>query len=111
MKSTVFWALAALNVLLVAILVNRYLPDNAAHAQAGRPSEYLMIPGQVTGVPTGVIFVVDTSRGELSAITFDDTRDTFKPLPKIQLDQVFRAGAGVGGAGGGPGGAGKVRPR
>jgi hypothetical protein len=111
MKSTVFWALAALNVLLVAILVNRYLPDNAAHAQAGaRPSEYLMIPGQVTGVSTGVIFIVDVSRGELSAVTFDDTRDTFKPLPKIQLDQVFRAGAGIGGGGGGPG-AGKVRPR
>jgi hypothetical protein len=111
MKSTVLWALAALNVLLVAILVNRYLPDNAAHAQAGRPSEYLMIPGQVTGVPTGVIFVVDVSRGELSAITFDDTRDNFKPLPKISLEQVFRAGAGVGAGGGGPGAGGKVRPR
>src|SRR5687768_2927166 len=110
MKSTVLWALAALNVLLVAILVSKYLPDNAAHAQAGRPSEYLMVPGQVTGVSTGVIFIVDTSRGELSAVTYDDNRDTFKPLPKISLEQVFRAGAGVG-AGGAGGAGGKVRPR
>ena|SRR5688572_801339 len=109
MKSTVLWALAALNVLLVAILVNKYLPDNAAYAQA-RPSEYLMVPGQVTGVSTGVIFIVDTSKGELSAMTFDDTRDNFKPLPRISLEQVFRAGAGVG-AGGAGGGGGKVRPR
>ena len=106
MKSAVFWGLAALNVLLVAILVNKFIPDNAAYAQAGaRPSDYLMVPGKVIGVSTGVIFVVDTSRGELSAMTFDDIRDELKPLPKIPLDQVFKAG--VGGGGGGS----RVRPR
>ena len=104
MKSAVFWGLAALNVLLVAILVNKFIPDNAAYAQAARPSDYLMVPGKVIGVNTGVIFVVDTSRGELSAMTFDDTRDELKPLPKIPLDQIFRAGAGGGGGT-------RVRPR
>jgi hypothetical protein len=113
MKSAVFWGLAALNVLLVAVLVNRYLPDNAAHAQAGRPSEYLMVPGKVIGVSSGVVFIVDTSRGELSAMTFDATSNELKPLHRIPLDQVFRSGAGVGAGGGGGGGpgVGRVKPR
>ena len=104
MKSAVFWGLLALNVLLVAVLWNKYSPENQARAQA-RPSDYLTVPGVLTGVPTGVVFIVDTSRGELSAMTYDDTRDALIPMPKIDLGQVFKAGAGVG-----PGNKG-VKPR
>lgn len=94
MKSAVFWGLAALNVLFVAVLVNKYLPENRAHAQA-RPSDYLMVPGQLTGVTTGVVFIVDTSKGELSAMSYNDTNDTLNPMPKISLEQVFKAGGGI----------------
>jgi hypothetical protein len=113
MKSALFWGLAALNVLLVAVLVNRYLPDNTAHAQAARPSDYIMVPGKVVGVSSGVVFIVDTSRGDLSAMTFDNTSNELKPLRRIPLEQVFRSGAGIGAGGGGGAGAGpgRVKPR
>ena len=108
MKSTVLWALAALNVLLAAIVVGRLLPEQQAHAQAGgRPSDYIMVPATVTGITTGVVFIVDTSKGELSGMTYNDVNDRLEPMPKIDLAQVFKAGQGVGAAGGGN----KVKPR
>jgi hypothetical protein len=103
MKSAVLWALGALNVILAAILINKYLPEQAAHAQAGRPSDYIMVPGQLNGIPNGVVFMIDTSQGYLSAMSYDDTQNQLSPMPKIDLNQVFRAGGGVNaGGGGGP---------
>jgi hypothetical protein len=108
MKSAMLWALGALNVLLAAVLINKYVPSQTAHAQVGRPSDYLMCPGQLNGISNGVVFMIDTSKGELSAMSYDDTNGQLSPMPKIDLNQVFRAGGGVntgGGAGRG------VRPR
>jgi hypothetical protein len=42
--------------------------------------------------------MVDTSRGELSAMTYNDTTSQLEPMPKIDLNQVFKAGAGIGAA-------------
>jgi len=42
--------------------------------------------------------MVDTSRGELSAMTYNDTTNVLEPMPKIDLNQVFKAGAGIGAA-------------
>jgi hypothetical protein len=95
MKSAVLWALGALNVLLAAVLVNKYVPSQTAHAQVGRPSDYIMVPGQLNGISNGVVFMIDTSRGELSAMSYDDTSNTLSPMPKIDLNAVFRAGGGV----------------
>jgi hypothetical protein len=108
MKSAVLWALVALNVLLVAVVVNRFLPEQRAHAQVSRPSDYIMVPGELNGIATGVVFMVDTSRGELSAMSYDETQNVISPMPKIDLAQVFKAGSSVapGGAG-----AGRLKPR
>src|SRR5436190_24328141 len=103
MKSAALWALGALNVLLAIVLINKYVPENRALAQ-GRPSDYLMVPGQLQGVPTGVVFMIDTSKGELSAMSYDDTNNSLNPMPKVNLAQVFQAGGGVN-----PGG--RVKPR
>lgn len=102
-KSALFWGLAVVNCLLVALVVLKYSPSQQAHAQAARPSDYLMVPGSLTGVVTGVVFMVDTSHGELSAMTYDDTNNTLSPMQKVSLEQVFKAGGGVGAA--------KIRPR
>lgn len=110
MKSAMLWGLGALNVLLAAVLVNKYVPSQAAHAQVGRPSDYIMVPGQLTGISNGVVFMIDTSKGELSAMSFDDTNNTLSPMPKMDLNQVFRAGAGVN-PGGARAPAGRVRQR
>src|SRR4051812_43404984 len=96
MKSAVLWGLGALNVLLAVIVINRFIPEQRAHAQGGRPSDYLMVPGQINGISTGVVFMVDTDKGELSAMTYDDTKNAISPMPKIDLNQVFKAGGGIG---------------
>jgi hypothetical protein len=109
MKSAMLWGLGALNVVLAAVLVNKYVPSQTAHAQVGRPSDYIMVPGQLNGISNGVVFMVDTSRGQLSAMSYDDTNNTLSPMPSIDLGAVFRAGGGV--APGGGGGARGVKPR
>lgn len=102
MKSVILGALAALNVLLVVILVNKFVPDNKAVAQVGRPSDYIMIPAELNGVNTGVVFIIDTSKGELSAMSYDDVTNSLSPMPKIDLNQVFKQGGGIGVGGKGP---------
>jgi len=99
MKSVMLWALGALNVLLAVVLINKFLPEQKAMAQVGRPSDYLMVPGEINGVTTGVVFIVDTSNAELSAMTYDDTTNSILTFPKINLAQVFKAGQGVGNGG------------
>jgi hypothetical protein len=107
MKSAALWGLGALNVLLAVVLINKYIPEQRAMAQVGRPSDYIMVPAQITGIASGVVVIVDTSKGELSAMSYDDARNLLEPMPKIDLNQVFRAGAGVGGNGG----PGRLKPR
>ena len=106
MKSAALWGLGALNVLLAIVLINKYIPEQRAVAQVGRPSDYIMVPAQITGIASGVVVIVDTSKGELSAMSYDDARNVLEPMPKIDLNQVFRAGGGVG-----TGGPGRLKPR
>ena len=98
MKSAVLWSLLALNVALAVAVVNKYVTP--AYAQVGRPSDYLMVPAQVNGISTGVVFIVDTSKGELSGMTYNDQQNTLEPMPKIDLARVFKEGQGIGNAGG-----------
>jgi hypothetical protein len=104
MKSAVLWGLGALNVALAVAVVNKYMTP--AYAQVNRPSDYLMVPGQVTGISTGMVFIVDTSKGELSMMTYDDTQSSLIPYPKIDLVRVFKEGQGIG-----AGQPNKVKPR
>src|SRR3982750_1390646 len=102
-KSTILWGLVALNVVLLITFVGQYTRPNAAHAQAGaarRPADYIMIPGEVTGGTSSVVYMIDTSNGMLGAMTYDDTRKRLENMPPIDLNSVFEAGAGGAGAGG-----------
>ena len=107
MKSALLWGLGALNVLLAIVLINKFIPDQRAVAQVGRPSDYIMVPAQVTGIAGGVVIIVDTSKGELSAMSYNDAQNVLEPMPKIDLNQVFKAGGGIGN---GPG-PNKLKPR
>jgi hypothetical protein len=96
MKSTMLWALIALNVLLAFSLVNRFLPENAAIAQAARrPGEYAMIPGEVTGGSAGVVYILDTTNGFLTAATYDQATGGGKLVSQSQLNvtEIFARGA------------------
>lgn len=92
MKTKVIWALVALNVLLLGTLaVNR---SNTAEAQAaaGRPSEYLMIPGEVIGGNSAVVWVVDEENRQLSAVALDQNGKGLDAMTPIPLDRVFQGG-------------------
>jgi hypothetical protein len=99
MKSAVIWALVALNVLLLAGVVTRFTNAGASVANAAqnnqppvrRPGEYAMIPGLVTGGSSGVVYVVDTTNGLLTAMTYDQSGGAPKlvSLPEINLAEFF----------------------
>jgi len=93
MKNRILWALAGLNVLLVMTLAGRLTSDNAAHAQAKRTSDYIMIPGEVGGGASAVVYMIDTSNGLLGAMTYDDPQKQLHTMPPIDLARVFDGGA------------------
>jgi hypothetical protein len=100
MKTRIVWALAALNVVLVAALVARWMKPQTAMAQAAaRPGDYIMVPAEVVGGSSTLIFVVDTSNNQLSGLAFD--QNSLQALPPIDLTRVFDPRAVNGGAGAG----------
>ena len=101
MKRRVLWALVALNVLLAVSLAMRFGNDNSAIAQVRRPADYILIPGEVTGGASEVVYMVDTSNGMLGAMAYDDSQHQMITMPPIDLARVFEtAGTGAGPAAG-----------
>jgi hypothetical protein len=94
MKTTAVWALAALNAVLVITLVCRLTPSNSAMAQAGRPGDYLMIPGNVVGGTNAVVYVLDQSSHQLGAMSYDDSMRQLATMQPMNLDMVFGSGNG-----------------
>jgi hypothetical protein len=98
MKKRILWALAGLNVLLVMTLAGRLSApgaiENAAHAQGvKRPSDYILIPGEVSGGTSAVVYMIDTSNSLLGAMTYDDAQKQLNTMPPIDLGRVFDSGA------------------
>ena len=93
MKQRILWALAAVNVLLVMTLAGRLSSDNTAVAQGvKRPADYIMIPGEVGGGASAVVYMIDTSNGLLGAMTYDDSTRQLSTMPPIDLARVFEQG-------------------
>ena len=97
MKKRILWALAGLNVLLLMTLAARMsspAAENAAYAQGvKRPADYMMIPGEVGGGASAVVYMIDTSNGLLGAMTYDDPQKQLNTMPPIDLARVFDTGA------------------
>jgi hypothetical protein len=92
MKNRLLWALVGLNVLLLITLVGRFSSESQAVAQAARrPSDYIMIPGEVSGGSGAVVYIIDTSAGMLGAGTFDSSSNTIHTMPPIDLSRVFES--------------------
>ena len=89
MKAKVVWALAALNVLLLAWLVWPNAGTPEAHAQAPRPGEYMMLPGEVVGGSGAIIYMIDETNRKLSARAFDQNARQMSDMAPIDLDRVF----------------------
>ena len=92
MKSTLLWSLTGLNLLLAAILVTKIMPDNQAMAQNRRASDYLMIPGNVTGLPYSVVYVIDMPNDQLGAFGYDEAQKKLQSMPPIDLRRMLEGG-------------------
>ena len=98
MKTKVLWALVALNVLLLALFVSPYgKPSTATANVGGRPSEYIMIPGEVIGGNSAVVYVIDTSNQQLAAMSLDQRGQGIDSMQPIDLNRVFTSPVGAGG--------------
>ena len=107
MKKTIFWALLALNVVLLAGLIAPYVRDNQAMAQraaAGRRPDLMLVPGEIIGGNSAVVYLVDTNNRRLGAVSLNQRANGLDSLAPQSLDRVFddRAmdEAGADGAGG-----------
>lgn len=94
MKNNVIWALAALNVLLaVGLLTPLVAPAEAQVAGGARPGDYLMLPGDVIGGNSSVIWIIDSKNQQLSAMTVDENRKSLEIMAPIDLRLVFGGAA------------------
>jgi hypothetical protein len=96
-KSLALWALVALNVVLVLVLVGRYTPQNRAQAAGGRinPSDVLAVPGSLPGFPNGVVFLVDNNSGLLTAMSYDSPTNSVTWLrAPIDIARLANAAGG-----------------
>jgi hypothetical protein len=93
MKSTAIWALAALNVLLLMMLIFRGAGESTALAQMGRPGDYLMIPGTVIGGNNAVVYVLDQTSHQLTALSYDDSMKRLDTMTPINVDRALGGGA------------------
>lgn len=113
MKHTAIVALVAVNAFLLAGLVNRATVNapgggpslagvayaqnqNPAQNRTPRPGDYLMIPGEVTGGSSSVVYVIDTTNGWLGAFAYDDAVKRVEAMPnRIDLAQIFSQAGGA----------------
>ena len=98
MNRRILWTLVIVNVLLALSLATRFTRDNTAVAQVHRPSDYILIPGEVSGGASAVVYMVDTTNGWLGAMAYDDAAHKLNAMPPIDLARVFETGPAGGGA-------------
>jgi hypothetical protein len=92
MKNTVFWGLLVLNLVLLAGLLAPYMRGNEAMAQrggGGRRPELLMIPGEVVGQASHVVYLVDTANRRLGAVALNQRGVGLDSLAPQDLDRIF----------------------
>ncbi len=100
MKSSILWGLAGLNVLLFGMFLSGMLRDNTAMAQrVGRPSDYVIIPGDISGGSVGIVYIIDSSNGMLSAMAYEDSSRKLVSMAPLDLNRVFDAAANGGSIG------------
>jgi hypothetical protein len=94
MKSTVLWALLGLNAVLLFMFAGQVTHVKSANAQLHRgPDDYLLIPGDVNGQTTAMVYVIDTTHGRLGAIAYNDTNRSIDLMPPIDLNTIYSTAA------------------
>ena len=96
MKTRLIWCLIGVNIALAVTLLPSLLREKTAVAKIPRPSDYLMIPGQITGADRGVVYIIDTTQGMMSAVAFEDSSGRIEVMPPTDLVRVFEEGVPAG---------------
>jgi len=95
-RSKVLWGLVALNVFLAVVLLFKLgAAERPAHANMNNAlagGDYIMAPARITGFNNGVVFVLNTNDGILSAFTYDNNRKTLDTMDPIPLTRLFEGG-------------------
>jgi len=93
MKSTMLWSLVVVNAVLLAALLGRAMRDNAALAQQPpvnrRPGDYILIPGEVTGGSSSVVYILDTTNGLLGGMSYNDSTHRIETMTPIPVGRNF----------------------
>jgi hypothetical protein len=91
MKTVALWALVAMNLVLLGSFVSKMTKSNTANAQmSARPGDYLMIPGSVVGGVNDIVYVIDQTSHQLSAMSYDDASKQLVTMrPPRDLDRDF----------------------
>ena len=95
MKKKVIWALAMLNVALLATLIVR-ASENTAQAQVRKVSDVIMVPGMLPSGNSSVLYLVDVGNHQLSAMAYTG-QDVEFLAPPVDLRRVFQGAAEGGG--------------
>jgi hypothetical protein len=91
MKSSVLWALIGLNAVLLFLFAGGFGRMNSAKAQFRRPSDYVLIPGEVNGGSTALVYIIDATNGKLGAMAYDDSTHQLQTMPEIDLNRIYAA--------------------
>jgi hypothetical protein len=91
MKNVLLWTLVVANALLLLSFADRFVHPSDARAQAAmrRPGDYVMISGLVNGSSAGLVYVVDTVNGQLTAMVYGQGGNQIQSMPSIDLNRVF----------------------
>lgn len=93
MKSKLLWCLVGVNAALLITYVMPRVHENTAVAQrVERPADYVIIPGQISGADRGVVYIVDSSNGMLSAMAYDNSSGAIEVMPPTDLTRTFEEG-------------------
>jgi len=93
MKSSLLWVLVGLNAILLLCFIGRSTPSSIAAIPIHRPSDYLLIPGEIPSGSTEIVYIVDTSNGMLGAMAYDESAHRLDVMAPINLNSIFSVAA------------------
>lgn len=91
MKSTVLWALVGLNAVLLFVFAGSFNHVRTAQAQVRRPADYLLLPGSLSNGAPSVVYIVDSTNGQLGGIAYNDSSHTLDTMPPINLTAIYNS--------------------
>jgi hypothetical protein len=93
----VLGGLIIVNLMLLGSFLQR-VGGGAAIAQPQplrRAGDIMLVTGEVSGGNTGLVYMLDTTNGLLSAMSFDENRRSLQSMSAIDLNRIFEQAAGA----------------